>query len=1070
MDQRRYLGEEWAPRLAALLAVAGGVLILWNRDAVAGGVAVVALVVLAGLIRRRHRAALRRGLLTLVVGATAVALVGAAGLALPLRPLHSQAPLLVTPPGPTPPVAPEAAAPAAAVATVLGFVAPDYGDAGSVIDRDGPHVTTVAATGITLGPRPGTITVRPAGDAQAYAHRNGATALAVVSNYDGTAFDGGRAAAVLASSSARRRLVGALVGEVGRRGWDGIVLDLERLPASARARYPALVADLNRAAGDRPVLVAVPARDPDNPGPDDGYDLAALGAAADQIVLMAYDEHPAGGAPGPVAGLPWVRRTLAAATAAIPAEKVLLGVAGYGYAWTGPGPARDLTAADGATLAAQPGSTADFDPVEQEWRVRTADGTEAWYSDARSTAVRAALVAEQHLAGIALWRLGTQDPAALTALPFPPRRPTGVLPGGTAQVVRATGLVALTFDDGPDPRFTSQILDILRRHHVPATFFVIANQAQDHPDLLRREVQGGHVVANHTYSHLDLTTMPKARAEAEILGGAAVVEGITGRKPALFRAPYGDGDSKATTEGGDALAIDLGMHPVRWTDDSVDWRRPGVDAIVDKVLAGASTSTVVLMHDGGGDRSQTVAALPRIIEGLRSQGYAFTTVDRLQADLTSPYLPRTGTFSRARGVGIIAGFRLQLAGRHVLLALLGLIVALSLWRLLAGGTLALSHRRRARRRRGRSGLREAVSVTVIIPAHNEERVLAKTLGALDLVRGPGVEVIVVDDGSSDATAEIAGAFPVRLIRQRRGGKAAALNTGVAAAAGEIIVVLDADTVLDPDFLDTVVPHFSDPALGAVAGNVKVGNRRSFLARLQALEYIVSLDIDRRTQDVLGVVAVVPGAAGAFRRAALADVGGYPDDTLVEDADLTVTLLRGGWRIHYEPAAVAYTEAPEALADVLRQRRRWAFGTVEVLAKHAGSMLRRSEGRVGLLGLPWMLLSQVLLPLGGPLADAFLLYLLLVGRFTLAAGMLLLTLGLDVALTAAVVVGEREDPRLLADVLWLRLVWRPLQLVAVLGSVVRWARGERERWRRVRRLNSVVVPAAAAERSCYLHSA
>jgi cellulose synthase/poly-beta-1,6-N-acetylglucosamine synthase-like glycosyltransferase len=159
--------------------------------------------------------------------------------------------------------------------------------------------------------------------------------------------------------------------------------------------------------------------------------------------------------------------------------------------------------------------------------------------------------------------------------------------------------------------------------------------------------------------------------------------------------------------------------------------------------------------------------------------------------------------------------------------------------------------------------------------------------------------------------------------------------------------------------------------------------------------------------------------------------------------------------------VASTEAPESIADTFRQRRRWAYGTVEVLAKHAGSMLRPGEGRVGFLGLPWMLLSQVLLPLAGPLADAFLVYLLVVGNFTMAAGVLALTLVLDIAVTALVVVGEREDPRLLAAVPLLRFVWRPMQLVSVLGSVARWMSGEREHWRRVRRLNSVVVPLAVA---------
>jgi cellulose synthase/poly-beta-1,6-N-acetylglucosamine synthase-like glycosyltransferase len=302
-----------------------------------------------------------------------------------------------------------------------------------------------------------------------------------------------------------------------------------------------------------------------------------------------------------------------------------------------------------------------------------------------------------------------------------------------------------------------------------------------------------------------------------------------------------------------------------------------------------------------------------------------------------------------------------------------------------------------------------------------------------------------------------------VIRQPQGGKAAALNTGIAAASGEVIVVLDADTVLHPDFLDAVAPHFADPAVGAVAGNIKVGNRRSILARLQALESIVSLYIDRRTQDVLGVIAVVPGAAGAFRRAALVDVGGYPADTLVEDADLTIALLRGGWLVHYEPDALAYTEAPEGVADTLRQRRRWGYGNVEVLAKHSPSMLDPRAGRVGLLGLPWMLMSQVLLPLGGPLADAFLLYLLLIGRFNTAAVLLLLALGLDLALTAAVVIAEGEDRRMLALVPLLRVVWRPLQLLAVVGSVARWLSGEGEHWGRVRRLNSVIVPAVGGSR-------
>jgi spore germination protein YaaH len=531
--------------------VGAGLFLLGRSDAVAGGVAVVGMVALATLAIRRGPWAIRRSVLGLLAGAVILAVAAALVLAVPLRPVPPRDPLLVTPPDGAAPAA--QAAPAEGAATVLGFVAPDYGDGEAVIDRDGPLVSSVAATGITLGRKPGTIAVLPARDALARAHLHGATALAVVSNYDGTQFSDKRAAAVLASPSARQRLVTAVVSEADRAGWDGIVLDLERLPASSRVEYPMLVSELRRGAGNRPVLVAVPARDPDEPDDEDGYDLAALGRVADHIIWMAYDQHTPSGEPGPIAGLPWVRRTLAVATSVIPPEKLLLGVAGYGYAWSGRGRPRDLTVAEAQALASQAGSAAEFDPEEQEWRVRAADGTEVWYADARSTAVRAALAAEQHLAGIAVWRLGAEDPTALTTLPFPVRRASGVVPGEGAEVVQATGLVALSFDDGPDPRFTSALLAILRRKHVPATFFVIAEQAQVHPALVRKEIREGHVVANHTYSHLDLSAMPKARAEAEILAGAGVIEGITGRKPALFRSPFGE---DATTHNGDALADD----------------------------------------------------------------------------------------------------------------------------------------------------------------------------------------------------------------------------------------------------------------------------------------------------------------------------------------------------------------------------------------------------------------------------------------------------------------------------------------------------------------------------------
>ena len=1049
------------------MVVAAFVVSLASTDIVAAGIALAGGLALTIVLRRRSRSASRTALFILIAAATGVAVLAA--LTLPAYQARMD-PLVLTsaaPPATTGTVPALGAAPPGGF-TALGFVASDYDDSGAGVERDVASLSTLAPTGITLAPSPGSIVVHPAGDVLVRAHIDGAAGLAVVSNYNGTAFDGPRAAAMLQSPHSRHRFISAVTGEMARRGWDGVVLDFEQLPPSARSDYPELVHELGAAAGNRQVVVAVPATSTADDGTD-AYDLHALGAAAGAVVWMAYDQHGLASGPGPVAGLPWVRAGLAVAEAAIPKSKLLLGIPGYGYAWPPSGPPTDLTAAAARDLAAAPGATARWDDTEQEWEVRTADGRTVWYEDARSFGVRARLAQSDGLAGIALWRVGAEDPGALAQLPVPALKHPATDKGRPIERVQAPGVVALTFDDGPDPQWTPRILDILRRNHVPATFFVIGTEAQKYPALLRAEAAEGNVIGNHTYSHQNLENLPGWRAETEMVGGAAVIESIIGSKPVLFRPPYGAGDRKGSDPGADALAARHHDHVVDWNDDPNDWTRPGTAEITKRVLDGATSRSVVLLHDGGGNRSQTVDALPAIIAGFRDRGFLFTTVDGLDASVGSPYAARRSAASEARGLAVIAAFRLEMALRRMALYLLLAIAGLSILRIVVSTPLALAQARH-RRRRPLPAPPPGLRFSIVVPAHDEARVIGKSLTAIGRLdgcgddgggdEGGGVEVIVVDDGSTDGTADIARTFPCRVIRQRQQGKAAALNAGIAVATGDVVVVLDADTVLAPDFLQRIAPHFTDPAVGAVAGNVKVGNRRSFLARLQALEYIVSLNLDRRAQAQLNVMSVVPGAAGAFRRRALLDAGGYPTDTLVEDADLTFTLLTAGWRIPYEPAAVAWTEAPQRVSAVMRQRRRWSYGTVEVVAKHAASLLDPATGRVGLIGLPWTLLTQVLLPLGGPLADAFLLYLAAVGDIGMALVILCLAAALETAMIAVAVLVEKEDRRLLVWAPFLRLVWRPLQLLAVLRSVRSWAHGDAEGWRTIERYNTVDVPGPA----------
>jgi peptidoglycan/xylan/chitin deacetylase (PgdA/CDA1 family)/GT2 family glycosyltransferase len=1068
------------PRLAVAVLVVGLLLAADRVDPVAAGVAVAALVATGMLLRHRSRRGERHAVLVLGGGATIAAVI----VALSLPVYRSRPAPLVVRRGEgrlTVPTGPAAVAPNPAGGTeVLGFAASDYDDTPAGIDRDVAGLSTLAVTGATLGSHPGTVEIRPVGDGLVRAHLAGASGLLVISNYDGRDWNGGRVRALVRDKAARDRFVSAVSSAMARTPWDGVVLDFENLDDTVRDAYPTLVTHLAEALGRRRVLVTVPAFT--DAASDDAapYDLARLSRGGVGIVWMAYDQHDPTSEAGPLAGLPWVRDSLTAALRSVPPGQLLLGVPAYGYAWPARGQggeAADLTVPEAAALAAQTGARMAYDPVQEEWGGTLPDGRTLWYDDARSMAARARLAADAHV-GVALWRVGSEAPGALDAIGVAPAKHPPQLPGRPVRDVSGPGVVALTFDDGPDPTWTPRILAVLRREHVPATFFVIGQQAERYPRLLREEVQGGHVIGDHTYSHPDLAKTADWRSRLEIDGAAWAVEGATGRRPLLFRSPYGNGDAAPNNHklGADQLASDLGFHPVGWTDDTDDWKQPGPGNIVKAALGQLSERTIVLLHDGGGPRGQTVAALPQIIEALKARGYLFTTADALDGATPEAYAVRRGLAASVRGLAVVAAFRLQLALRRLLLWVAVATAVGSLARLLLAGPLALVHRFSRRRRPPPPVPPQAV--TVIIPAYNEARIIAKALAAVARLDPAPVEVIVVDDGSSDATAEVAAAAArevfaaadlrdgserksvrFRLVRQENSGKAAALNHGLLLATTPIAVVIDADTVVSPGLIGAFGPHFADPRVGAVAGNVKVGNRRSLLAALQALEYVVALNLDRRAQDVARAMAVVPGASGAFRVAAVRQVGGYQSDTMVEDADLTAALQRAGWRIPYEPAAVAWTEAPEGLTDVVRQRRRWSYGTVQVVAKHRGALLEPAAGNFGLIGLPWNLLSSVVLPVLGPFADLWLLYLVVSGQWGVAAGVLALAVVADLVVAALAVAADGERWSLVALAPLLRLLWRPLQLAVVIRSLRRWAVGAEQSWDKVGRYDTVYLAPA-----------
>ena len=345
-------------------------------------------------------------------------------------------------------------------------------------------------------------------------------------------------------------------------------------------------------------------------------------------------------------------------------------------------------------------------------------------------------------------------------------------------------------------------------------------------------------------------------------------------------------------------------------------------------------------------------------------------------------------------------------------------------------------------------------VSVVIPAYNEEIGIEAAVRSLAASDYPDLDIIVVDDGSTDATSARVAALDipnVRLIRRVNGGKPAALNTGIAAARHDILVLVDGDTVFEPLAMRALVAPFADPEVGAVSGNTKVGNRRGLLGRWQHIEYVIGFNLDRRMFDVLRCMPTVPGAIGAFRRETLAAVGGVSDDTLAEDTDLTMAICRAGWRVIYAPEARAWTEAPATLSQLWKQRYRWCYGTLQAMWKHRGAVLESgAAGKLGRRGLPYLLAFQVLLPLLAPIIDVAALYAIVFLPSPQIAYVWLgfLALQLVSAAYAFRLDGERLAP--LWSLALQQFVYRQLMYLVVIQSVASAMYGIRLRWQVMRR--------------------
>jgi len=867
--------------------------------------------------------------------------------------------------------------------------------------------------------------------------RPGVPILPVLQNAEQGDWDGAGLQKLLADPARRTVLENSIVDFLKARRLQGILVDFEMVPPAAYGDLDSFLHELSERFAPQGWIVVQAA-----PFDEAGWPYATFAKSTDYTMLMAYDEHDETGPQGAIAGEPWFESTLDARMKELPPNRTIIALGSYAYDWHGGDMADDLTFQDAAIAAKDSNARVDFDPDTNNPHFSYIENDhvkhDVWFLDGVTVFNQIHAADVYQPAGYALWRLGSEDPSVwsvmgnkygapapaalkdipanedvdfegegeilhIEASPSPGMRSFEIDPQSgdiddetytslpTSYVIRRVGAVpmtlALTFDDGPDPAYTPEILDILKKKNVKATFFIIGANAEAYPGLVQRIIAEGNEVGNHTFTHPNLSETSDEADRLEYNATQRLFEALTGRAMRLFRPPY-LGDAEPATKDEIApvqVAQDMGYITVGVHVDPLDWQQPTLPEMMQRILQSVTDpnpdqrGNIILLHDSGGDRTRTVELLPGLIDGLRARGYKFVLVSRLAGltrDQAMPPVAPSFTLYANR----VMFLTLSWLGRILYYCFIAAIF-LGIGRLLLLCGLSLWNKSRARRQDDPAPSESHIPISVIIPAFNEEKVIGDTVARILTSDYRDLEVVVVDDGSRDGTAEVVrsrfAAIPnVTLISVPNGGKAKALNTALARATGEVVVALDADTQFDRDTIPRLVRWFTDPKLGAVAGNAKVGNRFNMITRWQALEYVVAQNLERRALAALGTLTVIPGAVGAWRRSALFECGGFPTDTLAEDQDLTIGLQRAGYKVHFDSSAVAWTEAPVSFRTLAKQRFRWAYGTLQCLWKYRAMTFNPRYGTLGMVALPQVWLFQIMLTALAPIADLMLIWQLL----------------------------------------------------------------------------------------------
>ncbi|MGE7854448.1 glycosyltransferase [Bacillus paramycoides] len=910
----------------------------------------------------------------------------------------------------------------------------------------------------------------------------------------------------------KTKFINDLVKQVEKNRFSGINIDFEAIPESDRENLTNFMKELTTVFHKHHLLVTQ-----DVPANDKAFDYGALAKVIDRMIVMMYDEHYGAGVPGPIASNKWFEHTLNELD--IPSEKLIVAFGNYGYDWevNSKEPAKSLTFSEVMTMAHDSNIKIQWDKISGNPYFRYKTGAKehtAWFLDGVTLYNQVKIAMNNNAKGFALWRLGAEDPTIWKVLKNPievQNNPDAlhkiasldeVNYSGQGEILqieneRQNGLrdykvgkngyltdevyqslpsayevqrygkpngkqVVLTFDDGPDPKYTPEILDILKENKIKAAFFVLGENAQLNTSIVKRIYDEGHEIGNHTFKHPNVANTSLLRTKVELNTTQRLIQEITGHSTVLFRPPY---EADANPHSSDEILPILRAQNMNYTMvaekvDPEDWAMPSTNELVKRALNPIykGEGNVILLHDAGGNRTHTVEALPMIIKDLKKHGYSFVTISDLMDKERDEVMPPVSSEDKQylfynKAVFSGAGY-----SKHILTTIFYIAIGLGIFRFLFLIYFAFKQKKKVSARLFTNSSYQPF-VSVVIAAYNEEKVIAKTIRSILDSDYREFEVIVVDDGSKDGTSKVIQETfykhpKVRLIQKENGGKSSAMNLGFQQSRGEIIVTLDADTIIAQDAISLMIKHFENHNVAAVSGNVKVGNRRNLLTTWQHVEYITGFNLERRAFDELNCITVVPGAIGAWRKKNVVESGYLSEDTLAEDTDLTITFLRQGHRIVYEEKAYAFTESPEDVKSLIKQRYRWSYGTLQCLWKHRKALFNSKHKTLGFIALPNMWLFQYVLQFIAPLADILMIMGLFSSDPLKVLGFYLVFFLMDLLASLFAFKLEKENPKPLVWLILQRFIYRQFMTYVVIKSVFSSIRGVAVGWNKLKRMGSV----------------